>query len=81
MGTIAAALQMAAKTLRSRSSSPQLAAEVLLCKVLGTTRAARFVRGAESGPAPSRRGGDVPAGFAAPKARPAGLPCRAAPPP
>jgi release factor glutamine methyltransferase len=55
MDTVATSLQMAAKTLRSRSASPQLDAEVLLCKVLGTTRAALIVRGAETMPAPSLR--------------------------
>jgi len=36
MDTVAASLQMAARVLQSRSSSPKLDAEILLCKVLGT---------------------------------------------
>ncbi len=55
MDTVAASLQMAARALESRSSSPKLDAEILLCKVLGTNRAALIARGDEAVPEPSRR--------------------------
>ena len=55
MDTVAASLQMAARVLQSRSSSPKLDAEILLCKVLGTNRAALIARGDETVPEPSRR--------------------------
>lgn len=45
MDTVAASLQMAVRTLRSHSDSPQLDAEILLCKVLEVSRSALIVRG------------------------------------
>jgi release factor glutamine methyltransferase len=47
MDTVAASLQMAVGTLRSHSDSPQLDAEILLCKVLDVSRSALIVRGEE----------------------------------
>jgi release factor glutamine methyltransferase len=47
MDTVAATLQMGALTLRTRSASPRLDAELLLSKVLGMPRTALLVRAAE----------------------------------
>jgi release factor glutamine methyltransferase len=47
LGTIAETIQTAARTLVGRSDSPRLDAELLLCKVLGLSRSALIVRGAE----------------------------------
>ena len=45
--TLSASLQTAARTLSSRSESPRLDAELLLCKVLALPRSALIVRGTE----------------------------------
>jgi release factor glutamine methyltransferase len=48
MSTVAEALQTAARSLQSHSSSPRLDAEVLLAKILGLPRSGLIARGNES---------------------------------
>lgn len=53
MDTVAESLHSGAESLRGRSDSPRLDAEILLCKALATTRTALIVRGAQIVPASS----------------------------
>lgn len=48
MATVTDSLQTAVKALQSHSESPRLDAEVLLCKVLGMSRSALIVHGANA---------------------------------
>jgi len=54
MDTVAAALQMAVRTLSNHSDSARLDAEILLCQVLQLSRSALIVRGADPIAAESR---------------------------
>jgi release factor glutamine methyltransferase len=54
MDTVAAALQMAVRTLANHSASARLDAEILLCQVLQLSRSALIVRGADPITAESR---------------------------
>jgi len=54
MDTVAAALQMAVRTLSNHSDSARLDAEILLCQVLRLSRSALIVRGADPIAAESR---------------------------